>query len=420
MSNLSTYFNNMAKLFIAFIKWTAIAIITGLVIGTVGSLFHLGVDGATMIREKYSWIIFFLPFAGLLIVFLYKILGMSDDKGTNSILLAVRTEQKLSPKMALLIFVTSIITHLFGGSSGREGAALQIGGSLASKFGRIIKLDEYDVTIITMCGMSAGFGALFGTPLCSAIFSLEVVSVGIMHYSAIVPCIISALTGAYVARMFGLSPTSFTVTSFPEASILSVFQVILLAILSAMVSILFCVIMRKTKNLLNTYFKSQYLKIFIAGSIIVLLTFIIGTNDYNGVGTNVIANAFSSNSNPEAFILKILFTAITLSAGYKGGEIVPVLFIGATFGNVMAGIIGLNPSFGAAIGLIALFCGVTNCPIASIFLAIELFGANGLEFYAITAAVSYILSGYEGLYSEQKILYSKLKPEFIDKVIGKK
>lgn len=418
MENISSSFKTLGLLFLGFLKWCLIGIVIGGIVGVVAALFHIGIDAVTDLRLEYDWLIFLLPFGGLLIVFLYKIIGMSDDKGTNSILLAVRTNHELTIKTAFLIFVTSIITHFFGGSAGREGAALQIGGSIAGSIGKLMKLDEFDLTIITMCGMSAGFSALFGTPLCSTIFAMEVVSVGIMHYSAIVPCLVSAITGAYIASLFGVNPTSFTLASVPELSAISLLQVVGMAVLCAVLSIIFCVAMRKTGKLFNTIFKSSYTRAFCGGVIIIVLTLLVGTRDYNGAGMNVIQNAFSGNSLPEAFVLKIIFTVITLSAGFKGGEIVPVLFIGSTFGNVMSGFLGLDPSFGAGIAMVALFCGVTNCPIASLFLGIELFGAKGIIFFAVASAISYILSGYEGLYSEQKILYSKLKPKFIDRIIG--
>ena len=419
MNSISSDLKIMGKLFLGFLKWCIIALLVGGIVGVIGSLFHIGIEKATEIRTGYDWIILFLPLAGLFIVFIYKVMGMADDKGTNSILLAVRTNEKLTAKTAFLIFVTSIITHLFGGSAGREGAALQIGGSIASKLGRIIKLDEFDATIITMCGMSAGFGALFGTPVASAVFAMEVISVGIMHYSAIVPCVISSITGAAVASLFGIAPTSFSISLFPEMSVLSIIQVVGLSVLCAVISVIFCFLMRKSNGLFKKFLPNTYLRAFLGGLAIVLLTLIIGTRDYNGAGMSVIENAFTGDSRPEAFILKIVFTVITLSAGYKGGEIVPVFFIGAAFGNVASHFLGLPPSFGAGIGMLSMFCGVTNCPLASIFLSVELFGAKGIVFYAVAASVSYILSGYEGLYSEQKILYSKLKPRFIDKIIGK-
>lgn len=418
MENIKANLVIFRRLFIGFLKWCLIGTSVGGIVGLIGAAFHLAISKVTEVRTAHSLSILLLPLCGLAIVFLYKKTNMSDDKGTNSVILAVRSDKQLPARMAFLIFISSIMTHLFGGSAGREGAALQIGGSIAAKVGRIIKLDEFDATIITMCGMSAGFAALFGTPVASAVFAMEVISVGIMHYSAFVPCIIAALTGSAISSAFGIKATAFSITLIPEISVFSFGKVILLAVCCAVVSIVFCVLMRATGEFSNKIFKSAYAKAFVGGGIIVILTFVLGTHDYNGTGMDVITNAFSGDSVSYAFVLKILFTVITLSAGFKGGEIVPVLFIGATFGNAFSHIIGLSPSFGAGIGIIAMFCGVTNCPLASLFLSIELFGGKGLLFFAVASAVSYNLSGYEGVFSEQKILYSKMKPKFINKIIG--
>ena len=407
-------------IFLSYFKWIIIALIVGAIVGPFGTLFHIMLDKATGIRTENSWLIFLLPVAGVAIIGMYHLLGMSVDKGTNRVILAVRTDEQLTLKTAILIFVTTIMTHLFGGSAGREGAALQIGASISSKVGRIIKLDEKDMTIIILCGMSAGFGTLFGAPIGSAVFAMEVVSIGIMHYSAIIPCLVSAITGATISTLLGVPPLTYNIVSIPSLNAISVLKVTAVGMLCALVSILFCVSMQKSGELFKKYIKNQYIRIFVGGVIVIILTFIVGTKDYNGAGSDIIDFAFIGDSRPEAFILKIIFTAITLGAGFKGGEIVPVFFVGSTFGNLAAQILGLDTSFGAALGIIALFCGVTNCPLATLFLSIEIFGAKVLVYFAIVSTTSYILSGYVGIYSEQKILYSKTKPVLIDKVIGKK
>lgn len=422
MKNLDNYNTASLKVFgklaLGMLKWIAIAILVGLISGLVGTLFHALLNNAAEIYNGNRWITLLLPVAGLIIVFIYRCLEMEDDKGTNLVLNSVRSGERLSIKMAFLIFSSTIITHLFGGSAGREGAALQIGGSLAAQTGRFLKLDKKDMSIITLCGMSAGFSALFGTPLTAAVFAMEVVSVGIMQYSAMVPCIIAALVGASVSTFFGIENTYFIVNGIPELTVISSLQTAGTAVACAVISIVFCVSLHWAQKLFQKFLPNQYARIAVGGAIVVALTFIMGTTAYNGAGMPVILNAFAGKSRPEAFLLKIIFTAITLGAGFKGGEIVPTLFVGATFGNFFAQIIGLNPSFGAAVGLAAIFCGVTNCPLASLFLAIELFGIEGLPFYGIAIAISYMMSGYEGLYSGQKIFYSKLKPTMIDRNTG--
>lgn len=406
---------DIGKMLLSFVKWIIIAAVVGAFVGIVGVFFHICVEKATEIRVEMPWLIWLLPIGGAAIVFLYKKTGMEKDRGTNLVLDAVRSNEPLNIKTAPLIFVSTVITHLFGGSSGREGAALQIGGSIASYVGTHIKLDEKDQRIITMCGMAAGFSALFGTPVAAVVFAMEVVSVGVMYYSAIVPCIIASAVGAYIASVFDIVPTSFSIIgSIPTIELLTIFKVIVLAVLCAAVSMLFCLALKKTHKLYDKI-PNKTVAAIVGGLAVAILTFIIGTTDYNGAGMDVIGRAVAGEAEYEAFILKIIFTALTLGAGFKGGEIVPTLFVGATFGNVAGKLLGLGGSFGAGLGMAALFCGVTNCPLTSLILSIELFGTEGLIYYAVACAVSYKLSGYYGLYSAQKIVYSKHRPEFIDK-----
>lgn len=397
-----------------FLKWLLISVFIGVAVGFVAIAFHYSIHYATSFRTSHPWLIYILPLGGAVIVFLYHICKMDKDKGTNFVLCAVRDNSRLSFLTAPLIFVSSTITHLLGGSSGREGAALQLGGSIASAFGHLFKLDEKDERIITMCGMSAAFAALFGTPVTAAVFAMEVVSVGVMHFSAIVPCAVSALVGTKLAEMCGISPTEFVLNGIPSFDTISLLKVGVLAIFCAALSVLFCVTMHKSEKLYKKLFPNRYLRIIVGGVIVILLTLAVGCYDYNGAGMNIIEKAISGEAKNEAFILKIIFTAATLGAGYKGGEIVPVFFIGATFGNTAGRILRLSPSFGAGIGLVSLFCGVTNCPLTSIILSVELFGSDGIIFFLLSCSFSYLLSGYHGLYKEQKIVYSKLRPEFID------
>lgn len=404
---------------ITFFKWVTVSILVGLLVGGVGTAFSYGVHWGTGFRESHGWIIYCLPVGGAAIALLYRVLGMQQDKGTNLVLAAIHSGERLSIRMMIGIFISTILTHLFGGSAGREGAALQIGGSFSAQLGRFLHMDEKDSIIITMCGMSAGFSALFGTPIASAVFAMEVISVGIMHYSAVVPCLLSALTAQGVARFFGLQGTFYNISSsIPALNIPTTGKVLILAACCALVSILFCVAMHQAAHFLKRLFPNPYLRAAAGGAALVLLTLIFG-RDYNGVGESVITLALSSVPvRPEAFLLKIVFTAITLGCGFKGGEIVPSFFVGATLGSLLAGILGLDPAFGAALGMVSVFCGVTNCPMASILLSIEMLGAGGLPFFALSCSVSYMLSGYYGLYAEQKILYSKFRPEYIDRRIG--
>lgn len=399
---------------VAFFKWIIIAGITGLIGGTVGSIFHLSVEFATQTRLEDPWIIYLLPFGGLIIVFLYKKV-MNEDPGTNLVINSIRTDGKVPFMMSPLIFIGTVITHLFGGSAGREGAALQLGGSIGSQIGNFIGLDEKDMHLITLCGMSGVFSALFGTPLTATFFSMEVISIGIIHYSAFIPCIVSSLTAYAVSLYFGLEPVRFSLNIFPEISFINIVKVMVLGSLCAIVSIIFCEVLHKSNKLLKKLMPNSYIRVFAGGTIIILMTLVIGSRDYNGAGMDIISNAINGSAKPEAFLLKMIFTAITISVGYKGGEIVPTFFIGSTFGCVFGSVLGLDPCFGAAVGLVALFCGVVNTLITSIILSIELFGAGNIILFAIACGVSYMESGYYSLYTSQKIMYSKIKAEYINR-----
>ncbi|MCM1382057.1 MAG: chloride channel protein [Muribaculaceae bacterium] len=388
-----------------FAKWFVIAVIIGGIVGLAGTGFSYALGFATSYRTDNKLIILAMPLAGVVIVFLYNALKLSRDPGTNNIIKGARGEETVSLRLAPLIFAATFLTHLTGGSAGREGAALQIGGSLASPFRKVFKLDKEDTSILIMCGMAAGFSALFGTPVAAAVFAVEVTIVAAAQYSALVPCMVSGVTAAVVSKLLGGTPESFIVSGIPSfntAAVPDLLRVTVLGAACAAVSVLFCFAMHGSGKLYGKYIKNPYIRVAVGGLIVVALTLLIGTTDYNGAGMDVIERAFSGEAFPAAFLVKILFTALTLGAGFKGGEIVPSFFVGATFGCAFGGLIGLNPGFGAAVGLLAVFCGVTNCPFATIILSIELFGAGGFVYYALAIAISYMLSGYWGLYSAQQ------------------
>jgi len=406
---------SILKYLLSFLKWVAMGILIGVIIGVIGAAFADCVTWVTDFRITHSFIVLGLPLAGVLIVALYHMAGIKKSYGTNLVLMSVRTDDSIPFAMAPLIFISTVLTHLFGGSAGREGAALQLGGSISQNVARHMGFDRGGQRILTMCGMSACFAALFGTPMTAAIFAMEVISVGIMHYSALVPCAISSITASYISTFLGVTPEHFNVTGIPISFTISdSIRVFVLAALCGVVSILFCLILKYTSAFYAKSFKNPYWRAVCGGVLVAVFAMILHSQDYLGAGMSVITRAFAGEAVPLAFLLKMIFTAITLEAGFKGGEIVPTFFIGATFGCVAGGILGLNPSFGAAIGMISLFCGVTNCPIAALFLSLELFGSGGLLWYFLATAISYMLSGYFSLYSKQKIMYSKVSPEFID------
>lgn len=411
---LSEKFSSLLQYVKGFIKWTIIALIVGGLGGVLGSVFHECIDYVTHMRDGHPWILYLLPLGGLVIVFIYRLFKNRGSMDTNSVIKAVRENTKLPIVMAPLIFVGTVITHLLGGSAGREGAALQLGGSIGYNIGKLLRFGRDDLHIIVMTGMSSVFSAMFGTPLTAAIFSLELISVGVLHYAALVPCIIAALTAYGIANVFGISPVRFETVAFGNFTASVFVKVLILSLLVAFLSVVFCVVSAKTEHFMKKLMPNGYIRAFVGGTVIVAATLLLGTTDYNGAGMDVVARALGGEAEPWAFILKILFTAVTISAGFKGGEIVPAFFVGATFGCVAAPLIGLDASFGAAIGFCALFCGVVNCPLASILLALEVFGAEGILFFALACAVSYMMSGCYGIYKGQKIVYSKISEEYID------
>ncbi|MCM1307691.1 MAG: chloride channel protein [Butyrivibrio sp.] len=412
---VKAYMGYASKYIITFAKWFILSVVIALVCGGAGCFFHMLIEQATGLREKYDFILYFLPVGGVVIVAMYHLLGLENVGGTNHVMDSTRGDGKVSFTLAPGIVIGTVITHLCGGSAGREGAALQLGGSLGSALGRLFRLDRDDMHIIVLCGMSAVFTALFGTPLTAVVFVLEVISVGTIYYSAIMPCIFSSVFTYLITDILGVRPVSYILETVPQISALSLLQTVGLAVLFALMSILLCVSLSKGSELFKRLIKNPYLRIIAGGAAIILLTLLCGT-DYNGAGMGIVENALiNGNARTEAFALKLLFTVITLGCGYKGGEIVPTFFVGATLGCAAAPLLGMDAGFGAALGLVGVFCGATNAPIASLFLGIELFGTRGLPYYAVVCAVSFMLSGYFSLYKSQIIVFDKLKAVFINR-----
>lgn len=396
-------------------KWIIFSVISGIVVGSVGTLFHFSMSFVTLLRAKNPWLIFLLPIGGLMIVGLYRLSHNEKDSGTNLVLSAIQSGDNIPLRMAPLIFISTLITHLFGGSAGREGAALQLGGSIGNGLGKLFGFDEKDKHIMIMCGMSAAFSALFGTPMAAAIFSMEVVSVGIMHYSALVPCVIASLIAHGIASSLGVPAEHFSVGSLPEFTVGSAVFISVFAVLCAFVSIAFCVLLHQTEFLYKKLFKNPYLRAAAGGCIVIVLTLLVGSQTYNGAGMDMVARFLKGDVIPAAFLLKMIFTALTIGAGFKGGEIVPTFFTGAAFGCLFGTLTGFSPSLCAAVGMSAVFCGVTNCPITSLLISFELFGFDGMPYFLLAVSLSYMLSGYYGLYHSQKIMYSKYRTNYINK-----
>ena len=352
-------------------KWLTLAGITGVLCGLVGSAFHLGVQWATQLRLGHPWLLYTLPLLGLGIVGIYKLFG-TEGQSTDSIIEEVQSGHGLSLALLPSIFLSTLLTHLGGGSVGREGAALQMGGTIGYHIGTVLLMDDKDLRTATMTGMAAFFSALFGTPLAATVFAMAVISVGLLYHAALIPCLIASLVAYWISLLVGVEPTRFLVAA-PAPDFLMFFRVAVLAFLCAIVTILFC----RTIHGMEHLFRRK-------------------------------------RARPEAFALKILFTAVSLAAGFKGGEVVPSFFVGATFGCVVGPLLGIPAGFAAALSLVAVFCSAVNCPLASIFLSVELFGADGILYFALACGLSFVLSGYNGLYSSQRILYDKLKAQYIN------
>lgn len=385
---------------VAFLKWLFISAVTGLTAGGVGILFSKGLEAVNNLRNDRPEIILGLPVAGVIIVFIYKI-SKFDDKGTNLILSAARGKDQVPFRMAPLIFASTLLTHLTGGSAGREGAALQLGGSVAGLLSRCFKLSDNDRRIIIMCGMSAGFSAVFGTPLAAAVFALEVAIVGSMQYAALFPCMVSALIASSFAKLTGCHAEHFEITQSVDFSIKSAMLIAVLGVLCALVGMLFSGSLHMSAKWIKKLLPNPYIRIVVGSAVIILLTVVLKTTAYNGAGVNLIEASFAGDAPKIAFLMKIIFTAITLGVGFKGGEIVPTLCIGATFGCLFGTLIGFAPSLCAAVGMVSVFCAVTNAPLASLVLGFELFGFENMEFLFIGIALSFALSGNGGLYHGQ-------------------
>ena len=411
MERLKERVAHIGQYAVTLLKWMVLGGVIGLVGGIIGSLFHIGVDTATQMRLAHPWVLYLMPVGGLAIVGLYR-LTKTEGKGTNDIIASVHFGEQVPGLLVPVIFVSTVITHLCGGSAGREGAALQIGGGIGYQAGRLLRLGEKDLPLATLCGMSGVFSALFGTPLTATVFALEVISVGVLYYAGLVPCLTAALTGYLVSVLMGVPPTRFTVT-VPGLEVRTMLLVMVLALLCAVVSILFCRGLHGVEHLLKRTLKNPYLRVAVGAVVLIGLT-LLTNGDYNGAGMEVIGRAIAGQADPWAWVWKLLFTAITIGCGFKGGEVVPSFFVGAAFGCVAAGWLGLPAGFGAAMGLVSVFCGAVNCPLASIILSVELFGSGDLLYFAMACSISYLISGYCGLYSSQTILYSKLRAEFIN------
>ena len=391
----------------AFLKWGVLGVLVGCIGGLLGAGFHHALHFVTHLRGEHTWLIFLLPAAGLLSVGIYRIFGLRGNRGTNEIIDAILDGKPVSPMVAPVIFLASSVTHLFGGSAGREGAALQLGGSAASVLGRALKLKESDRTVLIMSGMSAVFAGLFGTPLTATLFCMEFENVGTLFTPALLPCFLASFVASRISGALGVHAEIFILDTVYPIGLANCWKYLILAVAVSMLGIAMCWVFHKAEHLAAHHLPNPWIRIAVGGAVVLALTLAVGDQRYNGAGMDMALGAVAGNAQWFDFLLKMLFTAVTLAAGFKGGEIVPTFCIGATFGCVLGSLLGLEAGICGAMGLIGLFCCATNSPFASIVLSVEMFGGSNLYLFALICVICFVLSGNSGLYASQIIQFNK-------------
>lgn len=407
------------------VKWFIYIVPVSISVGSAIALFLWLLEKATEFRWEHAWLLYLLPFIGVLIVASYQFKGRNADAGNNLVIDEIHKPGGGIPfRMTPFILFSTVVTHLFGGSAGREGTAVQIGGSLSNYLGRLMKLKPEDLRILLMTGVAAGFGAVFGTPIAGTIFALEVLAIGRIKYDALLPCLMSAILADLVCSMYGIHHTHYSI-GFHEYPIGGFFNFhinykILLFVVGASIifgftGYFFSEAIHVFKGFIHKCIKWKYAVPFVGGVLIILLTWILRTTDYLGLGVttqsgagNSLVNAFKPGGVDDfSWFWKIVFTVITLSTGFKGGEVTPLFFIGATLGNIIATYTGMPVDLFAGLGFIAVFAGATNTPLACTIMGVELFGGEYVLYFAVACFVAYYFSGHSGIYTSQRISVSK-------------
>ncbi len=403
-------------------KWLLIAIPLGIVVGSACALFLQSLDMATTLRLQIPSLLFLLPVAGMVIVWMYRKFGSTAEAGNNLIVDEIHEPGGGVPlRMAPLVFVGTILTHLFGGSAGREGTAVQMGGSIASGFAFLLPgLNRGSIQILLMAGVSAGFAGVFGTPVAGMIFALEVLAIGRMSYSAILPCLIAAIASDQTCVAWGILHTHYHISSALPADSplhLAPLQLGLLAkvavagMLFGLASVLFAELVHGLHQYFHKVIRRPLLRPVVGGLIVIALVQLLGTRDYLGLGVSstdtssvtILSSFHADGAASWSWLWKTIFTAVTLSSGFKGGEVTPLFFIGATLGNTLAWLLGAPVDLFAALGFVAVFAGATNTPLACTVMAIELFGSEYTVYYATACLVAYLFSGHSGIYLSQRV-----------------
>ena len=407
---------NTKKVMLVTLKWIFICVLTGIFSGSASAFFLVALDWVTQYREHNNWMIWLLPIGGLIIGLLYYYCGKSVVKGNNLLLEEYENPQKIIPlKMAPLVLFGTLITHLFGGSAGREGTAVQMGGAIADQFTRIFKLDNTDRKTLIILGISAGFASVFGTPLAGALFALEVLYFSKISYKSIPLSFLTAYIAYFTVEFWHVKHTHYSIPILPEMSFTTLFWIISVSVLFGLAAMLFSRSTHFWGHLFSKNITFPPLRPFVGGIILALAIYGIGTTKYIGLGIPAIVDSFSNPNASYDFILKILFTGFTLGAGFKGGEVTPLFFVGATLGSALSIVVPLPIALLAGMGFVAVFSGATHTPLACTVMGMELFGIESGIFIGIACAIAYFSSGSVGIYNAQIVkgakyhLYQKLR-----------
>lgn len=396
------------RLLVDFLRWIPVAALTGVMAGTASALLLISLVWATSFRVRHEWMILLLAPAGLLVGYLYQCLGSSVVAGNNMILEEVHDPQAVIPlRMTPLILLGTILTHLFGGSAGREGTAIQTGASLADQLTRPLHMNDRDRRILLMAGISAGFGSVFGVPLAGAVFGIEVLAIGKLSYDAIGPCFIASFIGDYVTHRWGVHHAIYRVTDIAPMDIKGILSAMAAGVAFGLIGMAFAKAMHGVSHIARRYIRSAPFRPFIGGLLVAAGVFALGTTKYIGLGLPTIAESFKTRLPAYDFAGKFLFTVVTLGTSFKGGEVTPLFYIGSTLGNALSHLLPLSPSLLAAMGFVAVFAGAANTPISSTLMAMEIFGAEAGAFAGIACVVSYLFSGHAGIYHAQRVGRSK-------------